>query len=162
MRDLSSAASAALGVVQIEAHAINSKRGDHRQGEKHACGRHEQRRDFWRDTILCAGFSPDLVVDSSDRALSISFVLYDTKFSNPNGAGHYLNGSRTEVTETNFSDARAPRGTSDKALLRCNKISRISGIYRRCANLVTSSPSIRPGLKNVATSIQSLWGWCRN
>jgi hypothetical protein len=60
MRDLNSAASAALGVVLIEAHAINSK------GEIIATGRstHEQRHDFWRDTILCAGSSIDLLTDT--------------------------------------------------------------------------------------------------
>ena len=58
----------------------------------------------------------------------------------------------------NSSNARAPRDTSDTALSRSNKVSRVCGIYGGCANLVTSSTPIRPGLKNVTLSIQQFVG----
>ena len=53
-----------------------------------------------------------------------------------------------------FLERSKPRDTSDKGLLRCNKVSRACGIYSGCANLVTSKASIRPGLKIVACSIR--------
>ena len=74
-------------------------------------------------------------LNSADSA-TLGFVFVEA---------HAVNARGQIVVTPDFARYRA-----GLLLSRSNKLSRVCGIYSRCANLVTSCTSIRPGLKNVA------------